>query len=146
MKEIKIRYSKQRELIFNNLKHRYDHPTAEMIYQDLKVDYHHLSLGTVYRNLNQLVETKQIKKLDLGDTMVHYDGNIQPHMHFMCNCCQTIYDLDNNDKKLSIYILDNALNDKLTKNLMNELSSKKEVLSISLNKESKKSIYEDEEL
>ena len=78
MKEIKIRYSKQRELIFNNLKHRYDHPTAEMIYQDLKVDYPHLSLGTVYRNLNQLVETKQIKKLDLGDTMVHYDGNIQP--------------------------------------------------------------------
>ena len=73
MKEIKIRYSKQRELIFNNLKHRYDHPTAE---------------------------TKQIKKLDLGDTMVHYDGNIQPHMHFMCNCCQTIYDLDNNDKKI----------------------------------------------
>lgn len=54
--------------------------------------------------------------------------------------------LDNNDKKLSIYILDNALNDKLTKSLMNELSSKKEVLSISLNKESKKSIYEDEEL
>ena len=100
MKEIKIRYSKQRELIFNNLKHRYDHPTAEMIYQDLKVDYPHLSLGTVYRNLNQLVETKQIKKLDLGDTMVHYDGNIQPHMHFMCNCCQTIYDLDNNDKKI----------------------------------------------
>ena len=34
MKEIKIRYSKQRELIFNNLKHRYDHPTAEMIYQN----------------------------------------------------------------------------------------------------------------
>ena len=84
MKEIKIRYSKQRELIFNNLKNRYDHPTAEMIYQDLKIDYPHLSLGTVYRNLNQLVETKQIKKLDLGDTMVHYDGNIQPHMHFMC--------------------------------------------------------------
>ena len=90
MKEIKIRYSK----------HRYDHPTAEMIYQDLKVDYPHLSLGTVYRNLNQLVETKQIKKLDLGDTMVHYDGNIQPHMHFICNYCQTIYDLDNNDKKI----------------------------------------------
>ena len=100
MKEIKIRYSKQRELIINKLKHRYDHPTAEMIYQDLKVDYPHLSLGTVYRNLNQLVETKQIKKLDLGDTMVHYDGNIQPHKHFMCNCWQTIYDLDNIDKKL----------------------------------------------
>ena len=39
MKEIKIRYSKQRVLIFNNLKNRYDHPTAEMIYQDLNCIY-----------------------------------------------------------------------------------------------------------
>lgn len=54
--------------------------------------------------------------------------------------------LDNNDMKLNIYILDNALNDKLTKKLMNQLSSKKEVLSISLNKENKKSIYDEEEL
>lgn len=100
MKEIKIRYSKQRELILNNLKERYDHPTAEMIYQDLKVVHPHLSLGTVYRNLSQLVDTKQIKKLDLGDTMVHYDGNIHPHMHFICTCCQTIYDLDNNDESI----------------------------------------------
>ena len=36
MKEIKIRYSKQRELIFNNLKHRYDHPTAENDLSGLK--------------------------------------------------------------------------------------------------------------
>ena len=49
MKEIKIRYSKQRELIFNNLKHRYDHPTAEMIYQDLKVDYPRVDLAVLER-------------------------------------------------------------------------------------------------
>jgi len=67
MKEIKIRYSKQRELIFNNLKHRYDHPTAEMIYQDLKVDYHHLSLGTVYRNLNQQFEKTYKHHIDVID-------------------------------------------------------------------------------
>ena len=32
------RYSKQRELIYQNLKARCDHPTAESIYSDLKVD------------------------------------------------------------------------------------------------------------
>lgn len=54
--------------------------------------------------------------------------------------------LDNNDVRLDIYILDNSLNDKLTKKLMNELAGKSEVLSISLNKENKKSIYDEEEL
>lgn len=32
----KTRYSKQRELIYENLKARCDHPTAEAIYSDLK--------------------------------------------------------------------------------------------------------------
>lgn len=54
--------------------------------------------------------------------------------------------LDNDDIMLNIYILDNALNDKLTSRLMKELSGRKEVLSISLSKENKKSIYDAEEL
>ena len=53
---------------------------------------------------------------------------------------------ENDNIKLDIFILDNALKDTLTKELMNELSNKKEVLSISLNKENKKSIYDEEEL
>ena len=91
---------------------------------------YHFSITCDKKDLDKLQElTKEVIKDNEG----RIDGT-------------EITTLDNNDKKLSIYILDNALNDKLTKNLMNELSSKKEVLSISLNKESKKSIYEDEEL
>lgn len=73
MKEVKVRYSKQRELILSNLRNRRDHPTAEMIYQDLKADYPNLSLGTVYRNLNQLCQTRQINRLDIGDPMIRFD-------------------------------------------------------------------------
>lgn len=94
MKETKIRYSKQRELILLNLQNRCDHPTAEMIYQDLKVLHPNLSLGTVYRNLNQLCDLHQILKLDIGGPMVRYDGNIQPHIHFVCENCGEIYDLE----------------------------------------------------
>lgn len=97
MKEMKIRYSRQRELILSNLKNRHDHPTAEMIYQDLKADYPNLSLGTVYRNLNQLCQTKQINRLDLGDPMIRFDGKIEPHMHFICEKCGRIYDIEADD-------------------------------------------------
>ena len=55
------RYSKQRELIYQNLKNRCDHPTAEKIYSDLKIDNPELSLGTVYRNLNFLVKVNKIR-------------------------------------------------------------------------------------
>lgn len=98
MKETKVRYSKQRELILSNLKNRHDHPTAEMIYQDLKHEHPNLSLGTVYRNLNQLYQNKQINRLDFGDPMVRFDGNIHPHMHFICEKCGTIYDIDTDDR------------------------------------------------
>lgn len=97
MKPAKTRYSKQRELILSNLKNRYDHPTAEMIYQDLKTNHPQLSLGTVYRNLNQLYEAKLINKIDIGNPMVHYDGKTDPHMHFICQQCAKIIDIDINE-------------------------------------------------
>lgn len=100
MKETKTRYSKQRELILSNLKNRHDHPSAEMIYQDLKTDYPNLSLGTVYRNLNQLYQNNLINRLDLGGPTVRFDGNIEPHMHFICEKCHTIYDIETSDDSI----------------------------------------------
>ena len=100
MKETKIRYSKQRELILSNLQNRHDHPTAEMIYQDLKLEHPNLSLGTVYRNLNQLYQNKQINRLDLGDPMIRFDGNMKPHMHFICDQCGMIYDIDTSENSI----------------------------------------------
>ena len=75
------RYSKQRELIYQNLKARCDHPTAESIYSDLKVDNPGLSLGTVYRNLNFLVAANKIRKLDVGQSTVHFDADLSAHHH-----------------------------------------------------------------
>ena len=80
----KTRYSKQRELIYENLKARCDHPTAETIYTELKKDNPGLSLGTVYRNLNFLAEAKLIRKLDVGQTTVHFDADLSAHHHFIC--------------------------------------------------------------
>lgn len=97
----KTRYSKQRELIYQNLISRYDHPTAETIYSDLKKDNPGLSLGTVYRNLNFLAEAKMIRKLDVGQTIVHFDGDISDHYHFVCKECHQVFDITYHDENIS---------------------------------------------
>lgn len=91
---MKTRYSKQRELIYENLKSRHDHPTAEAIYASLKVENPGLSLGTVYRNLNFLSEIDRIRKLDVGHDVIHFDADLHPHYHFICDSCHQVYDID----------------------------------------------------
>lgn len=93
----KTRYSKQRELIYSNLKDRCDHPTAEDIYASLKKDNPALSLGTVYRNLNFLAESKLVRKLQVGEQTIHFDADLQPHYHFICQQCNSIHDIDTNN-------------------------------------------------
>lgn len=93
----KTRYSKQRELIYQNLKARCDHPTAEIIYTDLKKDNPGLSLGTVYRNLNFLATSKLIRKLDVGQATVHFDADLSNHHHFICSHCQQVFDIAYDD-------------------------------------------------
>lgn len=88
-----VRYSKQREAILLDLQSRFDHPTADQVYSSLKRTHPGLSLGTVYRNLGFLEQNGQIRKLDIGDGTVRYDGNINPHIHFICSNCHTIIDL-----------------------------------------------------
>ena len=97
----KTRYSKQRELIYENLKARCDHPTAEIIYTELKKDNPGLSLGTVYRNLNFLADAKMIRKLDVGQTTVHFDADLSAHHHFICNEWQQVYDIFYDDEVIS---------------------------------------------
>ena len=68
-----LKYSKQRELIYDFLKERKDHPTADVVYQGVKNHLPNISLGTVYRNLMLLSELGEIQKLNIGDRADHCD-------------------------------------------------------------------------
>ena len=87
-----IRYSKQRELIYKALASTKSHPSAEMIYQELKPKHPSLSLGTVYRNLNQLAQMGRAVRMPFDTD--RYDADCCPHAHFLCTCCNNLYDLD----------------------------------------------------
>ena len=89
-----VKYSKQRELIRENLLSRYDHPTADDVYASVKLILPNISLGTVYRNLAQLAENGDILKISTSANKEHFDGFVHRHFHFVCNKCDKIYDID----------------------------------------------------
>lgn len=91
-----LKYSRQREAIKNFLADRYDHPTAETVYLGIKEEFPNLSLGTVYRNLSLLSDIGEIQKLSTGVGPDHFDGNPDPHYHFICKGCGCVLDLSVN--------------------------------------------------
>lgn len=88
-----MRYSRQREHILRIIKGRTDHPTADMIYETARSEDSTISIGTVYRDLKVLEREKQVWTIETTDTRLHYDGNVEPHCHYICTSCQTIYDI-----------------------------------------------------
>lgn len=89
-----IKYSRQREAIIENLRGRYDHPTAEQLYIDLKRSYPKISLGTVYRNLALLESMGDVIKISTNGDSDHYDGNAHNHYHFSCTKCGGVSDVN----------------------------------------------------
>ncbi len=89
-----MKYSKQRELIYEQLKSNPIHPTAEEVYLQLKPHHPNISLATVYRNLNKLAESSIIKKIQGLDASDRFDHNTHEHYHFICEKCRRVYDVN----------------------------------------------------
>ena len=70
------------------------HPTAAEIHAGVLPECPALSLGTVYRNLEILVVDGLVDEVPSGAGAARYDGNVEPHHHFICEACASILDLD----------------------------------------------------
>ena len=74
-----MRYSEQREKILLAVKNCCDHPTAEVIYSRVKAQ--------------MLAEMGLVDTLETTDKSLHYDGNTEEHVHFICTGCNKITDV-----------------------------------------------------
>ena len=87
------KFSRQRELIYNQVKNFPVHPTADEVYTALKKEYPNLSMGTVYRNLNLLSETGMLKKIHLDNSPERFDARTDAHGHLFCEKCGQVFDI-----------------------------------------------------
>ncbi|MDD6363388.1 MAG: transcriptional repressor [Lachnospiraceae bacterium] len=92
-----LKYSRQRTAIWDYIKDRKDHPTADMVYEGVRKDYPKISLGTVYRNLMLMKDIGKIRTVEVGDGAIHFDPNVSEHDHFICSCCGKVIDIDGED-------------------------------------------------
>lgn len=95
--EKSMRHSRQRDAILALLKSVKTHPSAEWLHSRLKNEFPNLSLATVYRNMNQLCECGEARKIEVGDGTVRFDGNTENHYHFLCNECKCVIDVSESE-------------------------------------------------
>ena len=94
-----IRHSRQRDAIKSQLSNRMDHPTAETIYSELKETNPQLSVATVYRNLKQLEDWGEVRRITT-DGATRYDYRVQPHSHFFCRECGAVLDMPDEESEV----------------------------------------------
>lgn len=87
------RYSKKREAILKAICSTDTHPSADWVYQTLKPLYPDLSLGTVYRNITRFKDEGLVISVGTVNGQERFDGNVRPHTHFVCRCCDAVLDL-----------------------------------------------------
>ena len=84
---------RKRNAILEYLRSTHEHPSAEMVFNHLKSKIPDLSLGTVYRNLSMFKSNGEIVSLGTVNGVERFDGNTDPHVHFICTECGAILDL-----------------------------------------------------
>lgn len=89
-----MKYSHQRELIYEQVKQHPVHPTADMVYSALRAEHPNLSLGTVYRNLNLLSDIGLLMKIHIADGSDRFDGRTDAHYHMVCEKCRRVFDIE----------------------------------------------------
>ena len=91
--EQKTKRFKKRDAILDCVRGTKVHPSADWVYARLKPDISDLSLGTVYRNLALFKEQGLITSLGTVKGVERFDGNIDPHVHFICQECGAVDEL-----------------------------------------------------
>lgn len=88
------RNTMQKGIILDSIRQTSGHQTAEAVYEIVHTHYPTISRATVYRNLNQLAETGELKRVQLPDGADVYDLRTTPHYHIRCSVCRRVFDVE----------------------------------------------------
>jgi Fur family transcriptional regulator, peroxide stress response regulator len=77
-----LRATPQREVVFNVLLKKRDHPTADEVYARVRSEMPAISLATVYNCLETLVQCNLVRAVNFERGPTRYCPNLRPHAHF----------------------------------------------------------------
>jgi len=102
-----LRYTRQRQEIWDELRSSGKHRDAEEICITLRKRGLKISRATVYRTIEMLVGNNLINKLEIGDGRARFEYNDKylHHDHLICTNCGKIIEFRNSDiEKLQVEI------------------------------------------
>ena len=99
-----MKYSKQREWIYQTVLRSGGHLTAEDVFGMVRGEIPNISLGTVYRNLNTLADNDMIGRVGMISGAECFDWDPNSHEHFYCRKCHKIINLDLPEGELNALI------------------------------------------
>ena len=81
-----LRYTDQRQAIWDEIRNSSEHRDAEDIYLKLKEGKVKVSRATVYRTIDVLVKNRLVRKMDVGEGRSLYEPRLddEHHDHMIC--------------------------------------------------------------
>ncbi len=89
-----LRTTPQREVVYEVVLGKRDHPTAEEVFERVKVNMPTISLATVYNCLDALVQCGLIKQVNFVREPTRYCPNLHEHAHFHDEAKKEIHDIE----------------------------------------------------
>ena len=88
------RHTIQRSLVYEAVNKLKCHATADEIYEEIAREHSSVSRATVYRNLKQLSEAGEIRRIKVPGSADQYDHLCHDHCHVKCEKCGRLFDVD----------------------------------------------------
>jgi Fur family peroxide stress response transcriptional regulator len=89
-----LRATPQREVVYNVLLKKRDHPTADEVYARVRTELPSISLATVYNCLETLVQCDLVRSVNFERGPTRYCPNLRPHAHFHDEQTGKTHDID----------------------------------------------------
>jgi Fur family peroxide stress response transcriptional regulator len=89
-----LRSTPQREVVYDVLLKKRDHPTADEVFARVKADLPTISLATVYNCLETLVQCDLVRAVNFERGPTRYCPNLRPHAHFHDEQTGQTHDID----------------------------------------------------
>jgi Fe2+ or Zn2+ uptake regulation protein len=91
---MQTRQTFQKKLTLDAVREMQNHPTADQVYAYVAEKYPEISRATIYRNLNQLSDAGEIRRVKNPCGADRFDHITEKHFHFICSRCHQFTNVD----------------------------------------------------